>query len=223
MSTCTEDELRSSFVSLADSKLWSRYAAETTRAVMESECSAGRADWVWAAASGHWPPAAVADLIHRPSHARFLACLKSRAPRSEAFLRTRLQISPAAMRPVVRLLLDAGLIQEPAAKCYVLGPTFAEPRAEVTAFEFKLHNWRRALYQAIRYRAFAHRVFVVVPATTVPSVLPHADTFCRFRVGVLSWDMETGRGERIFAASKSEPASRSAYLRALSELTAWAT
>jgi hypothetical protein len=131
-------------------------------------------------------------------------------------------MTQATTRRVVRLLAQAGLIEEQAANRYVLGPAFAEPRAEVTAFEFKLHNWRRALYQAIRYRAFAHRVFVVVPTKTVPSLLLHADTFRRFRVGVLSWEIEDGRGERIFAAAKSEPGSRSAYLRALSELTAWA-
>jgi hypothetical protein len=54
------------------------------------------------------------------------------------------------------------------------------------AFELKLSNWRRALVQAYRYRAFANLSYVVLDGRHSRSALAHLDLFRRSNIGLLS-------------------------------------
>ena len=56
----------------------------------------------------------------------------------------------------------------------------------VFAFEMKLSNWRRALIQAFKYRAFAHCSIVLIDADHVGPAISHLDQFRKSRIGLLS-------------------------------------
>jgi hypothetical protein len=55
---------------------------------------------------------------------------------------------------------------------------------EIMAFEAKLRKWRPALNQAYRNLAYAHRSFVVLPATAAISALRFRHEFERRGVGL---------------------------------------
>lgn len=59
-------------------------------------------------------------------------------------------------------------------------------RLRVFAFEMKLSNWKRALIQAFKYRAFAHCSIVLIDADHVGPALLHLDQFKKSRIGLLS-------------------------------------
>jgi hypothetical protein len=221
MSFRWEEDLRDSFESIASPSLWStarRVGSVFT--LRESTCSDGRADWVWAAVSCQWPsglPSWVGALLQQPTCARILACLKSRCPRTEDYLIPRIGVSERTLRHSVRELLGAGLIEDQGYGRWVLGPNFAVPMIEICSFEFKLENWKRALYQATRYRTFSHRVYVVMPTAAVTRARDKISMFRSLNVGLIAHDPD-GSSCRILPAPKRQPTSRHRFIGALGML-----
>jgi hypothetical protein len=58
------------------------------------------------------------------------------------------------------------------------------------AFEMKLSDWKRALAQAFRYRAFAEMSFVILDGKFVGRALKQLDKFQTANVGLLSTDVD---------------------------------
>jgi hypothetical protein len=58
------------------------------------------------------------------------------------------------------------------------------------AFEMKLSNWRRAIMQAFRYRAFAEKSFVVLDNAFVRPALRNIEIFQRASIGLISIDYD---------------------------------
>jgi hypothetical protein len=84
------------------------------------------------------------------------------------------------------------------------------------AFEFKLEDWKRAFYQALRYRTFSHRVFVVMPLNVFENLARHFDRFKRFNVGLIAHN-DDGTSRTMLRPRKRAPTSRSNYIRAVGE------
>lgn len=143
--------------------------------------------------------------------------LKRSAPRREAFLQQRCGVSETTLRRSLGSLTQAKLIALIEDRGYVLGKRAWLPQAEIVAFEFKLEDWKRAFYQATRYRSFAHRVYVVLPANVVHRCDPMLDAFRVQNIGLLSHHPRDG-ATRIVPSIKKLPKSRANYLKALAML-----
>lgn len=74
-------------------------------------------------------------------------------------------------------------------------------RSEVIAVEAKLTRWRDALEQAVVYRRYADRVYVLLPAESAVVAVEHKDTFLAEGVGLLSYSSD--RVCRIFSSQKA--------------------
>lgn len=217
----SEENLRQSFLQHAVPGLWSRIREGVReRTALESTCSEGRADWVWAGVSCDWPsgvPIECSRLLQQPTCSRILATLKSGAVRRESILQERSGVARESFRRWLGELRDVGLVREPEQGRYALGPRFSVPDIEICSFEFKLHNWKRAFYQAKRYRTFSHRVYVVMPPNAARRVEASLDFFRTFNVGFITHDVD-GRSKRILRSKKREPNSRPGFIRALGML-----
>jgi len=67
----------------------------------------------------------------------------------------------------------------------------------LTAFEMKLHDWRKALQQAYRYSYFADRSVVVMPVSCRDRIEPARGTFERLNIGLWVLDPEQGQIVKI--------------------------
>jgi hypothetical protein len=54
------------------------------------------------------------------------------------------------------------------------------------AYEAKLSNWNRALYQAFRYKAFVNKSIVILDHDRVKSALANLNKFSSAKVGLIS-------------------------------------
>lgn len=201
--------------------LWSRsHAGNIILSAYESDCSDGRADWIWASSSGPWPNSwseRTAEALRNPTSSKILAYLKLSSPRSERFLREKVGVTESTFDRSIRQLVKLQLIELTNDKCFLLSPNAELPDVEICAFEFKLENWRRAFYQASRYRSFAHRVYVVLPESTAGRAKSHLDAFRLQNVGLISFSSENG-AHRIQSSKKRKPRSRSNFIQAIGML-----
>ena len=188
--------------------------------IRESTCSEGRADLVWARMFRAEEAEALrcyAWILQQPTSSRILALLKRNAVRSEQFLQQHSGVTLATLRHALRELTRCGLITEREPKRFVLEQDLWFSDLEICSFEFKLTNWKRALYQATRYRSFSHRVFVVLPPETLRVTAPHIDRFRILNVGLIVHGRD-GQSKEIFRPRKQSPASRHTLLRAIGML-----
>ena len=204
----TEDQLMAAFDSaLAGSELWLGLPGRRTFLMEEVEGIHGRVDRMMVSLpSALRPTKSRSELLQQETCCRIVVALRARQPKSVE----QLALDAGRSREIVRYWLsrmaDECLVRALPAGGYVLGPKSTLPECEIWCFEGKLRDWKRALYQATRYRAFAHRSFVVMPHDCIRSAERQVDRFRLARIGLLSLD-DSGRFRTITKPRSQQPRS----------------
>lgn len=90
------------------------------------------------------------------------------------------------------------------------------PRKQtLLAFEMKIHDWRKALAQARRYRYFADAAHVVLPPRAAENARLFLQIFRELEVGLWSFDKANGRIRRFYTPRRKTPLSITARQRAV--------
>lgn len=92
-------------------------------------------------------------------------------------------------------------------------------RRRLFAFEAKIKDWQRALQQAFRYRYFADKAIVVMPAANATRALAHLDTFKEMQVGLWTFDSSKNVIREHFTPSRVKALNDSARQKAIKVLT----
>jgi len=184
----TEDHLMAEFdCALAQSDLWLAERGRRTFIMEEVEGLHGRVDRMMvslpSAARSTIPRS---ELFQQPTACRIIVALRAKQPKAVDELAHDTGQSPETVRFWLARMVAEGLVRDIGGSAYVLGPKSRLPNCEIWCFEGKLKNWRRALYQAARYRAFAHRSFVVMPEDFVRPAEANKQSFKLARVGLLA-------------------------------------
>jgi hypothetical protein len=95
---------------------------------------------------------------------------------------------------------------------------FIETNQHITAFEFKISDWRKGLAQAARYKCYAHRSFLVVPQSIIHRIKPFFKGLSEINIGLYAFDCQTEIIKIIFQPKIKEPFSKNAHNNALSIL-----
>ncbi len=77
-------------------------------------------------------------------------------------------------------------------------------RLTTTSFEMKLRNWKRALVQAFKYKAFSNYSYVVIDHYYISAPLKHIDRFKQSNIGLVSVD-RSGKVHIHVRPSKDNP------------------
>lgn len=146
---------------------------------------------------------------------RIFSELKPNAPRTRAYLEQVTGLPDSVVAQILKNLCSKGLIRSANNSSYVL-PTFLTSRAiEFWAFELKMDNWKRALYQALQYQAFAHRVTVVLSEKSHKRVTRNLEAFRSKGIGVLLLNESNGELVPLCKARRMKPKSALHYYYAL--------
>ena len=86
---------------------------------------------------------------------------------------------------------------------------------EIIAYEGKLHNWRRAFYQALNYRTFCHSVWIVMPPAGARNARKIAGAFQVNDIGLIAVHEDGRTSIEIKRGKRRWPASRWLYLMAV--------
>jgi hypothetical protein len=186
----TEDQLMTTFDSaLTESDLWLGLPGRRTFIMEEVEGLHGRVDRMMVSLpSAVRPTPSRAELLRQPTSCRIIVALLPKQPKTANQLARDTGRSIETVRFWLAQMEAEDLVRALNGRGYVLGPRSSLPDCEIWCFEGKLRDWKRALYQATRYRAFAHRSLVVMPEDAVHTAEAQVERFRLARVGLLALD-----------------------------------
>ncbi len=113
-------------------------------------------------------------------------------------------------------LVETGLVEESSDK-YRLSACASSNLSNLWAIEFKLTDWKRALYQAIRYRSSAQRVTVIMPRRDLLSSPRVTLSYSKYNIGLSLFDPETRSLKSVVRTKSMKPYSMRNYFYALGQ------
>lgn len=187
----------------------------------EVDCNRGRADIVCAVFRDSTfdlhKASQVGTALSELTKARILSWLNKSSPRTETYIQEMTGLRQKTIRKHLRGLIEAGLVDTTASGLLRLAKSFALPNIEIWSFEVKLVNWKRALYQALRYRGFSHNVVVVMPSERVAALKNNLMMFNAMNVGLVGIN-SNGQAKFLCRPKKGHPTSRELYLYGLGQV-----
>jgi hypothetical protein len=152
--------------------------------------------------------------------AAVLALLKSRSPRSLDYLLRLSGYSPITTRKAVDILETHQFVRETKRGCYVLGRSARPFDWETWAFELKLNDPRRAIFQAKQTKTFADRVIIVVPPSQLRNYNRFSEAIVRWGIGLAGFDPCTQEFYLERKPRKTRPLSRQHRIYAIAQILA---
>lgn len=151
------------------------------------------------------------------SSARILSVLKYAAPRTENYIIRTSGLSQKTVRRILNKFTHASIVLKKH-NAYILSSKWNLGSMEFWAFELKLNDWKRALFQALQYKAFADRVIIVFPKNKETVLRQNIEKFKMLKVGVMVFDLETKKSKILLKPLKSGPLSRDHRFFAFSKI-----
>lgn len=151
------------------------------------------------------------------SESLILSLLKKNAPRSKEYLISHTGLSEKTVSRVLNSLLKANLVTHTDSGLF-LSNIDNQIDVDIWAFELKLSNWKRALFQALQYKSFSNYSIVVFPLSKRKTLVSNLNMFITFNVGVLLFDDLSGSLEFLFAPKREKANSKWDVLYVLAQL-----
>lgn len=185
------DLKESILVDSLENALSHRYTRNKPVLLRELDCWQGRADIVVACLDEDWyVPQEGGKLISRLGTAQVLSTLYPKRPRKIQDIVILTGLAETTVKRTIKELMICQIIFEKQLGSYILHPDMKLPKVEFHAFEAKLHNWKRALYQAINYFGFAQYSSVVMPDRYIGGALNNLRDFEINGIGLYSLSNE---------------------------------
>lgn len=136
-----------------------------------------------------------------------LSLLKHKAGRKRQYIKEKSNISDATLNRVLKELQNNGLICEKDG-LYYLSMNSVTINDNVWAFELKLSNWKRAMFQALQNKAFANYSVVVFPFEREKVLQQNISLFDSLNVGVLLFESKTKKSKWLKRPRKEKSISK---------------
>lgn len=152
--------------------------------------------------------------------AYLLSLLKPAAPRTLQYLLQETEYSVSSVKKSLAFLEELGFIEQTPNGSYILGSAEELLKPEVWAFELKLSDSKRAVFQAQQCKAFAERVIIVVPPSQGENYNRFRESMTRWGIGLASFDPHSSIFILLKNPRKTKPFSREHRMYAISQMLA---
>lgn len=106
------------------------------------------------------------------------------------FVAKRVRISTDMIQRSLNALESLGILERTNTNNFTIATKHSIPNFEIWAFELKMSNWKRALFQTTQAKAFADKAVAVFPIEREDLVRTNFRAFKKMRVGLLLFDAE---------------------------------
>lgn len=185
----------------------------------EISCQQGRPDFIalrYAPSAAESEHMKVCGLVS-PA---ILRRLKPAAPRTIDYLVAKLEFGRDSIRRSLRQLIERGYIEQLESGAFRLADVNRLQMPEIWAFELKLNNPKRAVFQAQQSRSYAERAIIVVPPGQDKNYRRFEMTMQRWHIGLATFEPFTGIFQFVRKGRKSRALSPAQQLYTLSQLSA---
>lgn len=173
----------------------------------EVSCQQGIPDFVGLSSARFIQAHDFSNLSSTESSSIILSLLKHKAGRRKSYIKKKTNISDATLNRVLRELQSNNFIIEKN-DLYYLSVEDVPTNDTIWAFELKLSNWKRALFQALQYKAFANYSVVVFPFEKEKVLRQNLSTFTEFNVGILLFDSKSQKAKWLRRPQKEKSISK---------------
>lgn len=136
-----------------------------------------------------------------------LSFLKYHSGRRKDYLKKKTALSDNLLNKSIRELQNNKFIVE-ANGLYYISPQMELFNDNIWAFELKLSNWKRALFQALQNKTFSNFSIVVFPFGKEHVLMQNLDVFAKLNVGVLLFEASSFKTKWLYRAKKEQPVSK---------------
>lgn len=153
-----------------------------------------------------------------PSSIQIVSFLNHLNPISKEYI---IQNSGFTKQTIIKALSNLekdGLVKLNDSGMYMLTTEWPTSELNLWAFELKLHNWKRALFQALQSKAYASSVTVVFPSEKEDLILEKLEIFASLKVGVLILDVKNKKIRNLIQPAPNAPTSKSHFLYTFTQL-----
>lgn len=140
---------------------------------------------------------------------RILSILSKQKGHTVSFIAKKTGISENSLIRDLCILQNRNILEQDRYGNYRLAENFVIPKLSIFSFELKLENWKRALFQAIRYKTFSEFSYVVMPKEKVALLKKNIDFFKQSNIGIAVYDERKDTLETIYRATKNKNISKS--------------
>lgn len=211
------------FLGQLTSKTGIRCFPRFQKVIPEVRCYQGRPDFI--ALTSPMPRksdfskiASLSNLGRTTSIVNVLSLLKNKAPRTKPYLIQRTNYSSRTINLALQELQKRSIVQETSSGSYTICSKWNIPKNEIWAFELKLNDWKRALFQAMQCKSYANRVVLVFPFSRERLIKENIGIFKSFRIGVMLFDPYSLEYSVVCKPYKNNP-SRMHYLYTYANLS----
>lgn len=158
------------------------------------------------------------DTVSLNIYSLVISLLKLRSPRTEDFIVNSSGLARNTVRKALKELEESGTIYKTEKGSIMLSPSWELPKLELWAFELKLKDWKRALFQTLQYKAFANRVVIVFPENKEAIINKNLDIFKKLEVGVMLFNIANSSYKVLLKPHRINPSSKRHSLFALGKI-----
>ena len=132
-----------------------------------------------------------------------LAFMKKKQFRTPNYIIQNTGLSQNIIIRDLNFLCRLGICEKNNVGNYRFVEDFEMPIAHIHSFELKMSNWKRALFQAIRYKTFSEYTSIVMPFEKEQILLQTIDSFKERNIGVLLFDAYSCETKMLYRAKKN--------------------
>ena len=134
--------------------------------------------------------------------------------------RTELLFQNAFLRLWIDSVRETGVggSQFELSNCGIADYIWINSSRQIDAFEFKMSNWKSGLIQAVRYKNYASRSFLVLPMKIAQRISKEEKALRQFNVGLYGFDVKNKEIELLLSPKLEKPLNSVAYNKALNIL-----
>lgn len=147
-------------------------------------------------------------LLRNLTCASIISILKYKAVRSREYIYITLGLQYKTIETWLLKLQNTKIILEVTKDRFIIHPKFILPSVKFTAYEVKLYNWKRALYQAIQYKGFSNKAYVVMPKKHIAPAINNLQAFIANNIGLIEVS-DDGENHVLLRAKDMKPTGKS--------------
>jgi len=139
---------------------------------------------------------------------KILSCLSYKRGYTVNYILRKTGFNESQLEKMLSQLVNKNILQKDDKNKYFIQKTIVIPQLSIVSFELKIDNWKRALFQAIRYKTFSDYSYIVMPIEKRNILEKNIEIFIANNVGIALYDEKLNIMRIMYRAKKNQRKSK---------------